>query len=209
MATKEISGNEARTPQEAETSDSLTAQEPVPASIRIMSLLAFAILVCFGVTTKNWVPELGLAFVTGGALLATPQLVAVLIAGSKRTSAFKIHLKRVTFIGVVVLGYLVFKARPKGLEWWQLAVLFLAALLEVVMVLVVVPFWLGDSAKTVFSSEQPNWFSRLTGKLMCFLREAIKKPESWVATIEEDNGFLILGAGLFLVGTMMQFIAGA
>lgn len=211
MATEMIpDGNGTSAPSQApQTLDKSAAQEPVPASIRVMSLLAFAIFAIFGATTKNWVPELGLAFVTGGALLATPQLVAVLVASRKRSSAFSIHLRRVTFLGVIVLGILVFKARPQRLAEWKLFVLFAAALLEVLILLVLVPFWLGGSAKTVFSSEKPSRFSHFMGKVIGSARRVIEVPERWVATVEEDNGFLILGAGLFLVGTMMQFVAGA
>jgi hypothetical protein len=213
MTTEEISGgDEAVSPCQApQTLCPSASQEPVPASIRVISLLAFGIFVFFGAKTKHWVSEVGLAFVTGGALFATPQLVAALIAsaGGKRTSAFKSRLREVTFIGVIVLGILVFKARPRGLDAWKLGVLFAAALLEVVIVLVVVPFWLAGGATTLFPPEESNWLTRLMGKLAPCLRKVTNPPVRWVATIEEDAGFLILGAGLFLIGAIMQFIAGA
>jgi hypothetical protein len=197
--------------QAPQTLDPAEAQEPVPASIRVMSLLAFAIFAFFGAKTEHWVPEVGLAFVTGGTLFATPQLAAALIAsaGDKQSSAFKTHLRRVIFVGVIALGILIFKARPPGLNGLKLAILFAAALLEVVMVIGVAPFWLGDVANTVLSSEEPNWFSRFVGKLRRCVRNVTKIPQRWIATIEEDDGFLIVGAGLFLVGTIMQFLAGA
>lgn len=213
MATKEISsGDEAVTPNKtSQTLDPAETQQPAPASVRVMSLLAFALFAFFGAKTKHWVPEVGLALVTGGALFATPPLVAVLIAskGGEQSSTFKNHLRKVIFVATIALGILVFKARPPGLSGLKLAILFAAGLLEVVIIIGVAPFWLGDMANTAFSSEKPNWFSRLVSKLRRCIRSITKVPERWIATIEKDDGFLILGAGLFLVGTIMQFLAGA
>ncbi len=215
MATKTTSeGDEVLAPpsiQAPQTLDPAEAQEPVPAGVRAMSLLAFAIFAFFGAKTEHWVPEVGLAFVTGGTLFATPQLAAALIAsaGGKQSSVFKTHLRRVIFVAVIALGILIFKARPPGLNGLKLAVLFAAALLEVVMVIGVGPFWLGDIANTLLSSDEPNWFSRFVGKLRRCVRKVTKLPQRWIVTIEADDGFLIVGAGLFLIGTIMQFLAGA
>jgi hypothetical protein len=206
---------EVLTPHDAQappqSSDMDGEQEPVPASIRVISLVALAIFVAFGWTTKHRVPELGLAFVTGGALLATPQLVAALVASQdrERASVFTTRLRTIAFLGVIGLGILVFKDRPHGLAVWKLGLLFAAALLELLTVLIVVPYWVAGSARILFPPGESNRLTRMTEKLAPCLRTVAEAPAKGIAAIEEDDGFLILGAALFLAGTIMQFIAGA
>jgi hypothetical protein len=185
-------------PQPLSTPDE---RPPVSVTTRVASFLAFAIFVVFGALAKKRASELGLAFVTGGALFATPQLVEALIVSprGKQTSAFRTHLRTVAVLGAIGLGIVIFTGSHRGISTWKLVVLFVAGLLEVEMALGVVPFWLGRSVSILFGWKKlKGWLDKLT---------AI--PRRFIAAVEKDGGFFVLGAVLFLVGTIIQFIAGA
>ena len=99
-------------------------------------------------------------------------------------------------IALEILG-----TRFPGLGFWKLILLWLTVTLEVVIALGVLPLWLISIGDT------------LAPRLSRWLKKHIVKtahvPARALATFDDKEGFLLLGAVFFLVGTTMQFIAGA
>jgi hypothetical protein len=190
-----------------------TTDKDTPVGVRIVSGIVLAIFIISATHTphSHEVAELGLAFVTGGTLFLSPQLVGVLVAADtsddKRSSAGKVYLISLTLISTIVIVLAVvgvgpFQLQHQGLSGTRLVLVVALLIVQIVLSLGAVLLWLARWPSIFFSPE-----SLATRRDQ--LRACVHPLLIVFHHAERRSWFVFLGGALFLVGTMFQFIAGA
>jgi hypothetical protein len=183
-----------------------SAKPRVSANFRLASIAASVIAVVFAAKTSHWLPELGLALITGSAFFVTPELLAVIMplqSQLDKRAAAKTYLYSVLILAVVIVGAVVLASGYRHPHWqklsvWKYIVLFVAATFESLLLAGVVPIWLSNIAPKGLL----KWLLSIVEWMLRPLRHGIE-------VLDNRGGFLFLGGLLFLVGTLIQFIVGA
>ena len=184
--------------------------EQVRPIARSASLLVSALFIYFAASGSHKLSQLGLALITSGTLLATPQLVAVLFASSPATNlrgAGEAYLRLVTLLacaGVIlaVLGVRGGHVALPGLDSRRLAVLILALVVEAVLIVGFIPLWLLSSIGTI----APTSLRKSCSK---WVRGSTARSRRLFVWLADHNCYARLGGLCFLGGVIAQFIAGS
>jgi magnesium-transporting ATPase (P-type) len=188
-----------------------TPEGDTPVGVRVVSFLVLAILTIYATNTQHELAELGLAFVTGGTLFLTPELIRVLVRANtsnvKRSSASTTYVTAITLIATILVVLAVVGVGPirlahQGLSGARLILVVALFIAEVIVIAGVVPLWIKRWPRMFFSPES-------LAKGRAWLCQRAHPPLAAFRWVEKNGWFVFLGGALFFVGTILQFIAGA
>jgi len=175
--------------------------ERVAPSVRLTSVVAFLIFSALGATARHALPELGLAFVTGSAMFVTPDIIEAIVSSkSQRWGKPMTYIKTIALLALIAVSIVGFGAGTHELSSWKLGLLVVLAALELTLLFAIVPLYLLKIGNTLFE-RGVRWIAIQLHRLS-------KKPLTRLEHFEDNQGFFALGAGLFFLGTTLQFIAG-
>lgn len=182
-------------------------KEAVRPAVRITSVLVSIVILSLAAIGPNKTAQLGLASIAGGTLLLTPQVIEAFFGSDTTTRFGETYLRVVTLLtctGVILalLGVDAGKIYFPGINSLKLTVLIIAAILEVTITFGLLPVWLVKSGRDAMSR-------RRVDVLDDRWERCTSKPRSWLAKIEDGRHFARLGGLLFLIGIILQFIAGS
>jgi hypothetical protein len=172
-------------------------EAPVSLATRTATVLIAVEIVVFAAIGENWLPELGLAFIAGGTLLATPSLIAPLVASNK---FFAVYLRIVAILAAIAVILAVLGVRGGHINIADYSSLEFIALMATavaeLILLAIVPLWFWTTTREALSSPGNQ-------------RSTAPHARTWHGRVEDKRVFAQLGALLFMAGVLMQFIAGS
>jgi hypothetical protein len=170
--------------------------ERVPATVRLASVAAFLAFLVIGATARHHWPLIGLALVAGSAMFLTPELIETIISGNAWTA----YIATVSILSFILIPAVIIGSVASTLGTWKAVALSVAAILEFILLIGGVPWYLTKVAKFIIPDAVQASIKNHVSQF--------RSPLSYVSRFDDSGGFLALGAVMFLLGTALQFLSG-
>lgn len=162
--------------------------------------------VVFAARDKHTLPELGLACVTGSVLFVTPQVVGTIVSSDWPSGNVSIvYLRLVIVLASLGLALVLMTGHPREISLGE----FLALLAVVIVDILAFWFWTRVYLRFARRALGDAQVEKIAARMRDLLRPVRRALENTLAFVEARDGFILLGGGLFLFGSTLQFVAGA